>query len=213
MTSPLIRLLTGSAVAASLLAATALPAAAAAASAAPAGSAAVARGTVPAAAPRTVTLTAFEARLLLRINKARAAAGLRRLVATAGATDVARRWSVTLAASRGLSHNPALVPAMSKAGSGSWQLLAENVGTGPADNADVLFDAYMASPHHRANILEARARFVGIGTVQVTHDAGPAQAWNTMDFTDSYDDRYGATRTPALGGTLALATARSRIRT
>jgi len=146
------------------------------------------------AADRPVALSAFETRLLTLVNAARTSRGLAPVTDTAGTTDVARRWSLQLARAGALSHNPALVDDLAKAGSNSWQFLAENVGTGPAEDPDALFAAYMASPHHRDNILDPRAVVIGMGTVLVPSPDGSV-VWNTMDFSDAYDKGYGAART------------------
>jgi uncharacterized protein YkwD len=147
------------------------------------------------AAPRRVTLAPAETRLLSLVNTARKQQRLAPLAAAAGPTDVARRWSAQLVSTQLLAHDPALVRLMQGAGGGKWQWLAENVGEGPTGDVDALFAAYMASPHHRTNILDPRGRFIGIGTV----DDGGGLSWNTMDFSDAYDDHYGPARTSAAG--------------
>jgi len=171
----------------------------------------------PAAAPTTppapvatatgltaVALSPAEARLLALVNGARTNAGLPPLSLAAGSTDVARRWSVRLAQDGALSHNPQLAQDLGAAGSAGWHFLAENVGTAGADNVDGLFAAYMASEHHRDNILDPRAAYIGMGTVLVDSPAGPEQ-WNTMDFADTYSDAYGASRTSPTSDTLLAA--------
>lgn len=150
-----------------------------------------------------VELSRPEARLLTLVNTARTQQGLAPLTATAGSTDVARRWSLQLARQGGLAHNPALVDDLATAGSGAWGFLAENVGSGPADDLDRLFAAYLASPHHRENILNPRAVFVGMGAVSVATADGPV-LWNTMDFVDAYSPAYGPARTRAVDTVLAL---------
>ncbi len=182
--------------------------------AAPAVPAAPAR---PAAAPTTppapvatatgltaVALSPAEGRLLALVNGARTNAGLPPLSLEAGSTDVARRWSGRLAQDGALSHNPQLAQDLGAAGSAGWHFLAENVGTAGAGNVDGLFAAYMASEHHRDNILDPRAAYIGMGTVLVDSPAGPEQ-WNTMDFADTYSDAYGASRTSPTSDTLLAA--------
>ena len=142
----------------------------------------------------TVRLNGFEAALVADINAARRSAGLRALTVVAGATDVARRWSWRMASNQSLMHNPSLVSNLEHAGSRAWTSIAENVGMGPAGNADALFDAYMNSAPHRANILDGSSRFLGVGTVE-----RGGIAWNTLDFTNAYSNRYGHTRVPADG--------------
>jgi uncharacterized protein YkwD len=150
-----------------------------------------------AATVESVRLNGFEARLFIDINNVRRQHGLVPLTIAAGTTDVARRWTDHLAGQRFLSHNPSIVTNLQRAGSSRWHDIAENVGEGPASRPDVLFQAYMASPEHRANILDRYSRFVGIGVVQ-----RGATAWNTIDFVDSYSTAYGRTRVPADGMTM-----------
>ena len=145
----------------------------------------------------SVRLNGFEAALVADINNARRQHGLQPLTVIAGATDVARRWSWKLANSQVLSHNPAIVSDIASAGSAAWTEIAENVGEGPSDKPEELFNAYMASPEHRANILDHGARFIGVGTVERN-----GLAWNTLDFTNAYANSYGFTRVPAAGLTM-----------
>jgi uncharacterized protein YkwD len=145
-----------------------------------------------------VVLTPYEARLLALVNQARAAQGLHTLAPEPGTTDVARRWSVQLANQDGLSHNPNIESDLEHAGSASWTTLAENVGMGPAGDADTMFTAYMNSPHHRANILDPAMRYIGIGALSVVTPDYGAMTFNTMDFTNAYSIRYGADRTNAV---------------
>ncbi len=145
----------------------------------------------------SVRLNGFEAQLAADINKARRSAGLRPLMVIAGATDVARRWSGHMAGSQILAHNPTIIRNIAHAGSSAWTEIAENVGEGPADNPRNLFQAYMESPEHRANILDSGARYLGVGTVE-----RDGIAWNTLDFTNAYNNGYGLTRVPAAGLTM-----------
>src|SRR3954447_23370953 len=172
----------------------------------------------PAAATETsvnsVRLNGFEAALAARINNVRRSNGLRPLVVVPGATDVARRWAWHLARVPGpppcprrwawhlarvqaLSHTPSLVGALQNAGSAAWTEIAENVGEGSSADPTSLFQAYMASPPHRANILDPGARYLGVGVVERS-----GVAWNTLDFTNAYATRYGRTRVPAPGLTM-----------
>lgn len=137
-------------------------------------------------APR---LSAYDSRLLHDINRARAAHGRAPLTATAGTTDVAHRWSCHMGYYMTLSHRPNLVVALERHGSSAWRVMGENVGVSGGNDADVLFRAYMNSPKHRANILDSGYRYLGIHT-ELRH----GEQWNTLDFVDAYNGRYGATR-------------------
>jgi uncharacterized protein YkwD len=145
----------------------------------------------------SVRLNGFEADLAADINKARRNQGLRPLTVIAGATDVARRWSWQLAKTQILSHNPQIISDITHSGSSAWTMIAENVGEGPADSPSGLFQAYMNSPEHRANILDRGARYLGVGTVERN-----GIAWNTLDFVNAYSNAYGLTRVPADGVTM-----------
>lgn len=141
-----------------------------------------------------------EAALLSYVNSARSARGIPALVAAAGANDVARGWSVRMASTSVLAHNPALTAQIAASGSPNWRAVAENVGYASACSAKQLFDAYWASTPHRNNILNRNMRYVGIGTFE-RPAAGRScgTAWNTMDFVDSYSTTYGAARNPPQG--------------
>ena len=140
-----------------------------------------------------VRLNANETRLVALINAARTTRGIPRLVVAAGTTDVARRWAATQAGQRRIWHNPAYVAQMTAAGGSTWRAIAENVGTGRDPNT--LFNAYMASAGHRANILDRRFRFLGIGWAELPDGTG----YNTQNFLDAYSTGYGTTREPAYG--------------
>jgi uncharacterized protein YkwD len=140
----------------------------------------------------SVRLNGYEAALAAKINNVRRSNGLRALVVVPGATDVARRWSWHLARAEVLSHNPNLVSALEHAGSGAWTEIAENVGEASSTDPGSLFSAYMASPPHKANILDPQARYLGVGVVERS-----GTAWNTLDFTNAYSTRYGRTHVPA----------------
>jgi uncharacterized protein YkwD len=145
----------------------------------------------------SVRLNGFESQLAAEINQARRSAGLRSLTVIAGATDVARRWSWQMADAQVLSHNPSIINDITRAGSSAWTEIAENVGEGPSDSPHNLFQAYMDSPPHRANILDPAAHYLGVGTVERN-----GVAWNTLDFTNAYNNAYGLPREPAAGLTM-----------
>lgn len=149
-----------------------------------------------------VRLNTYEARLVQLVNDARRSHGLRPLTVAAGTTDVARRWAWRQASAGRMFHNPDLRAELQRSGSNNWSWYAENVGYGSASKPDALFQAYMNSSGHRANILDPRARFLGMGVVVKPVDGGRWAAYNTMNFVNAYNDGYGATRVPALGTTL-----------
>jgi uncharacterized protein YkwD len=141
-----------------------------------------------------VRLNYVEARLAALINNARTSRGLAPLTVAPGTTDLARDWSMNQASKDLMYHNPNLVAGVQRHGSSDWRAVAENVGRGWS--ADSLFEAYMNSPGHRANILDSGMRYLGIGWVERPDGSG----YNTQVFVDRYSTAYGRSRRPAVGG-------------
>jgi uncharacterized protein YkwD len=140
------------------------------------------------------SLTTFDSRLLYDINNARAARGIRKLVAVAGTTDIAHHWSCHQAYYLTLAHNLNLASQLVTHGSSLWTTYGENVGEQSSTyGADRLFRAYMNDAGHRANILDKGFRYVGLWSKR--HDG---RRYNTIDFVgspiSSYSYTYGATR-------------------
>jgi hypothetical protein len=127
------------------------------------------------------TPESYAARLLTLFNATRQQHGLAPLALASGTTTVATGWSQRLAAAGQLSHNPNLRTQLESHGSASWTVYGENVGDADTQDPDGLFDAYMASPEHRENVLTKGYRYIGNAVVF----AG-GRAWNTMDFVDAY---------------------------
>ena len=104
------------------------------------------------------------------LNQLRASKGLGPLSVDPALTAMAGRWSDHMAAAGTISHNPNLA---SQAPS-SWQTLGENVGMGPTVTS--IHDAFVASPHHYENLVNASYGYIGVavtvsnGTVFVTED-------------------------------------------
>lgn len=113
-------------------------------------------------------------------NRERAAAGLSPLAVADDLVAVARRHSATMADGHDLHHNPSLTSDVA-----SWQRVGENVGRGPG--TDAIHAAFMASPTHRANILEAGWTEVGIGV-----EAREGRIWVTQVFRLPADGADGA---------------------
>ena len=135
----------------------------------------------PSAHAATYSTSSYGSRLLQLVNQARSSNGLHTLTLASGTTTVAAGWTQHLSQQGALSHNPNLASQLESHGSPNWTIYGENVGQGAPTNPDQLFNAYMQSPEHRANILEARYRYVGVAVVF----AG-GYAWNTFDFVDQY---------------------------
>jgi len=109
---------------------------------------------------------------LSRLNSERTSHGLAPLIMRSDLTQIAQSWSAHMAATGVLSHNPSLASQVT-----NWLAVGENVGDGPTI-AD-LDAAFMASPKHRANVLDPSYDDVGIGTVTRN-----GTIWITVDFRD-----------------------------
>jgi hypothetical protein len=92
------------------------------------------------------------------INGARANAGLPGLAVAGDLAAVAQGQAQRMAASGTLYHNPNLATEVK-----NYRLAGENVGYGPSTSA--IHAAFMASPPHRANILNTHYTQVGVGVV------------------------------------------------
>ena len=113
----------------------------------------------------------LESQLLGLTNSVRAKAGVPALRSSAALVAVAQAWSAHQAATGALAHNPDLAGAVS-----GWSALAENVASAPTvAQAESMF---LASPDHRANIVNSRYDRVGIGVTR----AADGTLWVTVDF-------------------------------
>lgn len=107
-----------------------------------------------------------------RINGLRASEGLAPLAVKGELFDLARAWSARMATTGAIAHNPSL----SAQAPPSWKRLGENVGTG-SEVAGV-FEAFVRSPVHVANMVDPAFESVGVGVVRA--DSG--QQFVTMTF-------------------------------
>jgi len=125
------------------------------------------------------------------INGARANAGLAPVAASPGLRNLSIWWSSRLAdGATGcrLEHNPTAWQQLPEFGASNRTTWAENVAMWSTDrySTESIFNYYMASPGHRANILGVNFRFVGVGTVSA-NSACVGNDFNTMTFTDKVD--------------------------
>ena len=132
--------------------------------------------------------------MLRLVNSARTSRGLPALALAPGYTDVARRWSATMAGRFTMFHNPRLAADVTASGGSSFRVLGENVAWG--GSADTVFPAYMRSTGHRRNILGAGYHYVGIGWVESARGPG----FTTLVFAGGYSSSYGGCRVPATRG-------------
>jgi uncharacterized protein YkwD len=123
----------------------------------------------------------FDSALLGHSNRARAAHDAGRYAMNRKLWAVAHHWAEHLAHAGVLEHNPQLTKELSVQ-CPRWTAIGENVGVVNEAGEGDLFAAYMASPEHRANILDRRYRQVGIASVKVTTASGQVQEWDVMDF-------------------------------
>lgn len=107
------------------------------------------------------------------INRERRANGLRPLAMVAGARDVARGWSGTMASTDKLAHNPNFSSQLGQLFP-NYRRAGENVGVG--GGVPVLHNAFMNSPAHRANILGDFA-YAGVGVRWAN-----SKLWVTVNF-------------------------------
>lgn len=152
-----------------------------------------------ASAPRD----AIDAEFVRLINGARADAGLAPLTSAPGLRNLSVWWSSQLAdGATGcrLEHNPNAWEQLPNYGAASRTAWAENVAKWTTDRytTQAIFDSYMASPGHRANILGAGYRFVGVGTVSANTSPCAGNDFNTMTFTDRVDEQPAQAQTVAL---------------
>lgn len=108
--------------------------------------------------PLTASAASAEDQLFDLINAERAAEGLPALKEHSDLTAGAEYQAEAVAAAGELFHNPDLGDVTD-----GWELIGENVGYG--GSVSIVHDALMASPGHRANILNANYTHVGVGVV------------------------------------------------
>jgi hypothetical protein len=117
------------------------------------------------------------------VNQSRTADGLPPLRLDPELAALARDWAAHMATDGAISHANPLQAGVTS----DWQKLGENVGKGPATSP--VMDAFLASPTHRANLLDPTFTRIGVGVVwrdgalftvhrfsQVIGDGAPAPA-------------------------------------
>jgi uncharacterized protein YkwD len=111
-----------------------------------------------AAASAPAVAPGFSDRVLALTNRERTLRGLRPLAFSACADGFADSWAGSLARTGALSHQP-LRPVLTACRA---RQVAENVAVG-AVTPEQLVAMWMASPGHRANLLQARSTHLGVG--------------------------------------------------
>jgi uncharacterized protein YkwD len=111
-------------------------------------------------APSSSTVAAYEARVIWRMNIVRAAYHRGRLTAASCPDYYAERWAPYLART-GLFYHQSMYPILRGCHASR---VAENLARGNV-SADSVVAAWMASPGHRANVLDGRLTRVGVSAV------------------------------------------------
>ncbi|MGH2794594.1 MAG: CAP domain-containing protein [Actinomycetota bacterium] len=110
-------------------------------------------------APAATALTSVEACFFNKINAERSDIGRSKLALKGDLTALAREHSARMAEDGTIYHNKNL----SNDVEGNWWAVGENVGMGPT--CPSLHDAFMASPGHKANIIDKDYNQIGVGVV------------------------------------------------
>jgi len=143
---------------------------------------------VPAVSAAGTQLTSFDQKLISLVNAKRKAAGLVQLKEAKGLTKLSVWWSSQLAGGKtgyALQHNPNATTMLDDFGASNWTSWSENVARWKPSSvtAQAIFDAYWASPGHKANILGKASRYIGMGSVS----GSAGWTFNTMTFTDKVE--------------------------
>ena len=101
------------------------------------------------------------------VNVARAAAGVAPLAESPELDKMARAQAARMAARGEIYHNPNLGSDATASGL-QWVRVGENVGVGP--DIPIIHAAFLASPHHRDNLLFPQYTIMGLGVVPGTGD-------------------------------------------
>lgn len=115
------------------------------------------------------------ARFLVMINDLRFERGVDPLHPHPELELTATAWAARMSQTATLSHADDLSLGITA----DWRKLGENVGVAPGQQFDELFEAFVASPTHLANLIDPAFDLVGIGIV---HADG--KLWMTQRFMD-----------------------------
>lgn len=104
------------------------------------------------------------AQFMSLINAYRASNGVAPLAVNSTLAASAQSWAGYMSSQQQLSHDPNLGGAVS-----GWTRIGENVGMGPT--VSMIWDSFLASAPHRANLLNPEFTHYGIGFVTDSHGA------------------------------------------
>lgn len=145
-----------------------------------AGTPAVPAGPAAATPGRSTTTLTLEWEAMQAVNRARARSGCAGLRVTSSLRLAARRHSARMARRGSLSHQlagePPLARRVADAGYTGASMLGEVIATGPSSGASAV-RMWLASPKHRAILLDCRFRHAGAGVVR----SGTGRHWWTVD--------------------------------
>lgn len=110
-------------------------------------------------APATSFAPADEQAYVTHINAVRQANGLKPLTLDVNMRSSARQWTKWMANNQTLQHADDIVTGAPA----DWLKVGENVGRG--GSVDSVWDAFMASPGHAANVLDPDYDLVGVGVM------------------------------------------------
>lgn len=113
------------------------------------------------AASASTSPAATEGEFVARINALRASRGLPALAVDPELTAAARSWAANMASQGRIFHTSNLAAGVSA----RWTKLGENVGVG--GDVPSLFQAFVDSPTHYANLVDPSYSRVGVGVVVV----------------------------------------------
>ncbi len=107
------------------------------------------------ASPASADVASDESRVLTLIQQTRSSAGAPALRVDASLTSVARNWAAKMASDGTISHNVGIGSTIKAS------KLSENVGMG--GSVDIVHQAFLNSPGHRANMVDKGVNSVGVG--------------------------------------------------
>ncbi|MCD6290677.1 MAG: CAP domain-containing protein [Anaerolineae bacterium] len=127
----------------------------------------------PAAIQDTEDWTRLEYEVVVLTNQARMQAGLPPLKLNEALRQAARAHARDMAENNFFGHvgsdGSTLVDRINRVNYPNWLYAAENIAAGFAKPADVV-NAWLASPHHRANLLHPNLKEIGVGYVYDPND-------------------------------------------
>jgi hypothetical protein len=132
------------------------------------------------AAPTPGLYGSIEQDQVNRINYARAVNGRAGVQHIECLNSVAEQWTQTMASKGSISHNPNLASMVTSACGNTWDRITENVGVG--NNSGALFNAFMSSTSHKANILDSKVTKVGVGA----YYGSDGRLWITQVYANCY---------------------------